>query len=260
MLDAAGTLSINRFTGDGSRTSWDINFAGGYMQQADVKAYTTVGAVNTIQVVAWVGPNTVSIVPAVAVGVQLTIYRDTPKTAPVVDFTDGAIVNEVNLDKLAKQAVFTAAEMVDRFAVVNDKADAGIIVSNLAYQTSLTAIANASLIVGGDYTKFGRTDVAGTWTAAQNFTGGLTIGGATVATQAFVTAAVGAISFAAYTTTTAQATLTATAKAEAIAAAAADATTKDNAVTTAAATDATNKDNALLALIDPDWLYTLASR
>jgi hypothetical protein len=266
MLEAAGTLSINRFTGNGVQTAWNINFAGGYMQQSDIHAYTTVGDVNTIVGFTWTGLNTINITPAVANGVQLTVYRDTPKNAPVVDFTDGAIVNEINLDKLAAQAVFTAAEMVDRFGVVNDKADAATVTANLAKATADTAISNTALIVGGDFTKFGRTDVAATWTTNQNFTGGLQISGANVATQTWVTTQLASYVTAASLATTLGSYVTSASLATSLGSY--STTTQMNTAIstaqTAAATDATNKANAAqaaaIAAVDPEWLYTLATR
>ncbi len=248
MLDAAGTLSINRFVGDGVTTSWNIIFAGGYMQAADVKAYVTIADVNTLVAITFIGPNTIGVSPAVPLGVPLVIYRDTPKTGPVVDFTDGAIVNETNLDKLAKQAVFTSAEMVDRFLVVSDTATEALVKAD-------QAIVIAAATIGGDFTAFARTNLSNTWASAQNFLVGSQVGGVLIATQDYVTTSIA----------TAIAPLATSASvAAAIVTAAGDATTKANAAqATAIATassDATTKANAVLATVDPDWLYTLASR
>lgn len=174
LLDASVVYSINRFTGDGSRTSWDINFADGYISKDHVKAYVNPAeGVFTTQTLVWIGPNTVSITPAVENGVPLTIYRDTPKDAPVVDFTDGAIVNEINLDALAKQAVFAAAETVDRFTVTAGDA----LIAATAASALATSVSNAfnalvvtvTSIAGADLTQFPRLNVISTWSAAQRF-------------------------------------------------------------------------------------------
>lgn len=109
-------LSINRFTGDGVTTQWEINFSGGYIDQAHVKAFSTdpLTDVDTPRTLTFTGPNTVEITPAVPNTHILEIYRDTPKEAPLVDYTDGAIVNARNLDRTAQQSVFVAAETTDR--------------------------------------------------------------------------------------------------------------------------------------------------
>lgn len=110
-------FSINRFTGDGTTTQWEFNFSGGYIDQSHVKVLVTDTLGNeTVPAYTWVGPNTISIVPAVAAGYELKVYRDTPKNLPLVDYTDGAIVSEKNLDTTAEQSVFVAAEVFDRFS------------------------------------------------------------------------------------------------------------------------------------------------
>ncbi len=111
--------SMQEFAGDGVRTSFEFNFAGGYIDPANVRAYTYVAAtgVQTPVTVVLTGPNTISVVPAVPVGTFLVVYRDTDKSQPLVDFVDGAVMSEANLDKVARQAVYATAEMVDRFYV-----------------------------------------------------------------------------------------------------------------------------------------------
>lgn len=139
MLDPDYKYSINKFTGNGSKTSWDLNFSGGYIRREHVKAYTEAadGQITELSFT-WSGPNTIVITPPVANGLRLFVYRDTPKNGPLVDFTDGAIINEYDLDMLARQTVFATAEMVDRFADVAIQADGA------------TAVATEALIRAAD--------------------------------------------------------------------------------------------------------------
>ncbi|UCR90893.1 tail fiber protein [Brevundimonas phage AA] len=125
MLDPDYKYSINKFTGNGAQTSWNLNFSGGYIRREHVKAYTQAadGQITELSFT-WSGPNTIVITPPVAMGVRLYVYRDTPKSGPLVDFTDGAIINEYDLDMLARQTVFATAEMVDRFADVAVQSEA----------------------------------------------------------------------------------------------------------------------------------------
>lgn len=133
MLDPDYKYSINKFTGNGSKTSWDLNFSGGYIRREHVKAYTEAadGQITELSFT-WSGPNTIVITPPVANGLRLFVYRDTPKNGPLVDFTDGAIINEYDLDMLARQTVFATAEMVDRFADVAIQADGATAVATEA--------------------------------------------------------------------------------------------------------------------------------
>lgn len=107
--------SINRFDGDGEKINWEISFAGGYIIKEHVKALVTDLAGNSNeQLFTWAGDSTVQITPPVPEGYSLTIFRETPKDRPIADFQDGAVINEKNLDDNAKQAVFIAAEALDR--------------------------------------------------------------------------------------------------------------------------------------------------
>jgi hypothetical protein len=47
------------------------------------------------------------------VGSAMVIYRDTPKSAPLVDFVNGSRITEANLDKVAQQGTFIGAEQAD---------------------------------------------------------------------------------------------------------------------------------------------------
>jgi hypothetical protein len=134
MLDPDEKFSINKFPGNGSTVTWNLNFSGGYIRREHVKAYRqTASGVQTEVTLVWTGPNTVTVTPAVPSGSTLVVYRDTPKSEPLTNFSDGAIINEANLDLLAKQSIFVAAEMVDRFADV--ALEAGV-ASELAIETA----------------------------------------------------------------------------------------------------------------------------
>jgi tRNA threonylcarbamoyladenosine modification (KEOPS) complex Cgi121 subunit len=107
--------SINHFPGDGERTLWDINFAGGFIKRDHVKAVvTTPNDIKTSVEIIWLSDATIQITPPVPFRHILTVYRETPKNTPIANFHDGAVVNEQNLDDNAKQAVFIAAEAIDR--------------------------------------------------------------------------------------------------------------------------------------------------
>lgn len=160
---AGPLLSINRFPGDGSTTIWNINFAGGYINKEHVKGYiqdsTTLAVLQTLTFAPgdWIGPNQIKIVPAVASTEILTIYRDTPKNQPLVDFTDGAIFTEANLDKVLNQAVFVAAEAVDAIGTgAEDASDAATAAagSAAAAATSAAGAASSQTAAAASYDSF----------------------------------------------------------------------------------------------------------
>jgi hypothetical protein len=110
-------LSRTVYTTDGATTIWDFSFSGGYLDKAHIKAYTETpeGARTDIVITGGmvIGPFQLSVTPALAAGNTFTIYRDTPKDLPIVDFTDESGFSEIALDTNAKQAIFVAAETSD---------------------------------------------------------------------------------------------------------------------------------------------------
>jgi len=110
--------SQTHYVADGSTTTWDFNFAGGYISKDHVKAYRIDPGTELIIPIPLAEPDIgeaqVSIIPAITDGSSLVIYRDTPKDMPLVDYTNGQGYDEASLDTTAKQAVFIAAEVLDR--------------------------------------------------------------------------------------------------------------------------------------------------
>jgi hypothetical protein len=113
-------LTINEFPGTGAApTVVDFNFAGGYISPAHVKAeiFNPVTYLRTPVAVTddnFVTAYRLSLPVVVPTGSILRVYRDTPKDQPLVDFTNGARIAENNLDLVAQQAVFVAAESADQ--------------------------------------------------------------------------------------------------------------------------------------------------
>lgn len=107
--------SIRQFTGTGAQVNWEFSFTDGYINRSYVKVTVISAAgVKTHPAFTFTGDYTINIKPAVAAGSELFIYRDTPRSAPLVDFQDAAIINEANLDLNARQAIHVAAETADR--------------------------------------------------------------------------------------------------------------------------------------------------
>lgn len=156
--------SMNRFQCDGSANVFSINFAGvtpGYLDRGYVKYYTikqSDGTRSDIQVVpvsAWQTNSTIKLEQSPGVpfpsGYWMVIFRDTPKDKPLVDFSDGSVINEENLDLLARQSIYVAAEMVDRFEEllgsnqeIIDRAAEALAKANQAITDSTTAVNTAN--------------------------------------------------------------------------------------------------------------------
>lgn len=107
-----------RVPGDGVTTQFEFSFSGGYMDKAHVKAYiedAVTLARDPVEVLPsmFVGDFTIDLGVAAPVGSNMVIYRDTPKSGPLVDFVTGSRLTEANLDKVAQQSVFIGAEISD---------------------------------------------------------------------------------------------------------------------------------------------------
>lgn len=102
--------SYVRYTGNGATTNFSVTFP--YLDQANVTV--TVGGVTTA--FSWVNATTVAITPAPAGGTIVKLARSTPSGAPVVNFQDGAILTEEQLDTNALQGLYVAQEDQDASA------------------------------------------------------------------------------------------------------------------------------------------------
>lgn len=110
-------------TGDGSTVLWNFSFAGvnpGYIQQDHVKVYAVLNGERVAVPFTWETSSRIRVEPAIAAGVTFVIARETPKDAPLVDFINGALLTERNLDMQARQAIYAVAEMVDDFSEIRD--------------------------------------------------------------------------------------------------------------------------------------------
>ena len=99
--------SFIEYTGDGSTTAYTITFD--YLATADVKAFLNGTATTAFSV----NGQTLTFNSAPASQTSILIERDTPKASRLVDFSDGAILSEADLDKNANQLFFISQEAVD---------------------------------------------------------------------------------------------------------------------------------------------------
>lgn len=147
-------LSRTIYDTDGSTTDWEFAFSGGYLSTSHVKASVTNNGSTTdipVNPAMLSGLFTLRIVPALATGQLLTIYRDTPKDLPLVDFTDEAGFTEIALDTNAKQAIFVAAEATDAVGAVSTvgveaAAQAAALAAAQAQAAALAAASDAQQI------------------------------------------------------------------------------------------------------------------
>ena len=100
-------FAFNTYTGNGSTTQYAITWE--YLDTTHVKAF--LDGVSTTAFT--VSSSTVTFNSAPANGVVIRIERQTPLTARLVDFQDGSVLTESDLDKSANQNFYAVQEFSD---------------------------------------------------------------------------------------------------------------------------------------------------
>jgi len=141
--------SYNVYTGNGSQTQFPVAF--GYIRREHVLA-TVAGSPATFT---WVNSSTIQMDTAPANGATVRVYRVTPLSAPLVDFTDGATLIAADLDTNAKQSIYTQQELDDSLAdglagvIPNgDKGDITTSVGGTVWTIDSGAITEAKVATG----------------------------------------------------------------------------------------------------------------
>lgn len=127
-------LSYEDYTGDGTQLDWPVPFD--YINKTHVKVL--VGGVLT-SITSWPNVSTVRISPAVANGVAIRVYRETPKTA-MVNFQNDKDLSAENLNLAIRQSRFISEE-------ADDTADETTAVAADALETAEGAVTTANTAV-----------------------------------------------------------------------------------------------------------------
>ena len=100
-------FSYYNYTGDGTTTQFPVAFP--YIRREHVLA-AVAGSPATFT---FVNSSTIQMDVAPANGAVVRVYRQTPLTAPLVDFADGATLVAADLDTNARQSIYTQQELSD---------------------------------------------------------------------------------------------------------------------------------------------------
>ena len=111
-------LSMVSYPGDGVTSTFTLNFALGVLDRADVTCQVVkdTSIISNIgnREIEWIDDNFVRILgPAPAVGEHAVFTRSVPKDELVVDYEDGAIQTEENLNTSQKQLLMAVHEVFD---------------------------------------------------------------------------------------------------------------------------------------------------
>ena len=100
--------SIVQFVGDGTSTTYSFPFP--YIDSSHIEVKVSGVPVGF----SFANTNTVTLDAPAASGALISISRNTPKSAVPVDFSDGSILREADLDVLAVFSTYVAQETYDR--------------------------------------------------------------------------------------------------------------------------------------------------
>jgi hypothetical protein len=134
------------YTGNGSTTQYSITFP--YIDVTHVKAYLN----GTLTSAYTISSSTLTFTTAPANGVVIRIERETPNDNRLVDFTDGSVLTEQDLDRSADQNFYIAQEITDDSASklgldTDDKYNAqSKVIKNLANPVNDTDAVNKQFI------------------------------------------------------------------------------------------------------------------
>ena len=112
--------SLVMYAGNGSNRNFTIHFP--YLDKSHVKV-----KVNNVPTTAftWLTSSSIQFNTAPAAGVAIEIYRETPLNSVPVDFNDGSILLEQDLDLLTTFNLYVDQEIADRAALALSKCSGG---------------------------------------------------------------------------------------------------------------------------------------
>ncbi len=99
------------YAGNGTNRNFSINFP--YLDKSHVKAKINSAPTTAFS---WLNDSTIQFTTAPAAGDVIEIYRETPQNSSPVDFTDGSILLERDLDMLATFNLYVGQEATDKAA------------------------------------------------------------------------------------------------------------------------------------------------
>ena len=113
--------SYIKYTSNGSTANYTFAFP--YIDSTHIKVL-----LNDLPSTAFslLGGSSITLSPVPAAGVSIEIRRETPKDNPIVNFTDGSVLLEADLDLMVLFNTYVAQETWDRSDVVIAKADLAI--------------------------------------------------------------------------------------------------------------------------------------
>lgn len=105
------TLSYVQYVADGTVSEFDVPFP--FANRTHVKV--TINGVPPVLPIRWIGENRIKIADNIASGSVVEVRRDTPLSTRLVDFQNGSVLTEEELDLAINQVFFLQQELKDYY-------------------------------------------------------------------------------------------------------------------------------------------------
>lgn len=105
------TLSYVQYVADGTVSEFDVPFP--FANRTHVKV--TINGVPPVLPIRWIGENRIKIADNIASGSVVEVRRDTPLSTRLVDFQNGSVLTEEELDLAINQVFFLQQELNDKY-------------------------------------------------------------------------------------------------------------------------------------------------
>ncbi len=151
--------SLTTHTGNGSTTAFAISFS--FLSDSEIDV-TVAGVTKTITTHYTISGSTLTFTGGntPANGAAIRFQRDTDISAKKVDFQDGSVLTEIDLDTNADQVLFAQQEIIDKLATIEENATADQ--TNAEIRTAVEAATDSNVFTDADHTKLNAIEASAT--------------------------------------------------------------------------------------------------
>ena len=153
------TATATTHTGNGSTTNFAISFSFLANNEVDV---TVAGVLKTLDTHYTISGSTVTFTSGniPASGAAIKFQRDTDISAKKVDFQDGSVLTESDLDNNSDQVLFAQQEIIDKLGTIEENATADQ--TNAEIRAAVEAATDSNVFTDADHSKLNAIEASAT--------------------------------------------------------------------------------------------------
>ena len=151
--------SSTTHTGNGSTTAFAISFS--FLSDSEIDV-TVAGVLKTITTHYTISGSTLTFTGGntPANGAAIKFQRDTDISSKKVDFQDGSVLTEIDLDTNADQVLFAQQEIIDKLGGIEENATADQ--TNAEIRTAVEAATDSNVFTDADHSKLNAIEASAT--------------------------------------------------------------------------------------------------